>query len=58
LYTSPNINKLINQVGQDGWGMQYACERQEMHTNFWLGNLKGRDCSKDLGIDERIILGS
>jgi hypothetical protein len=27
-----------------------------MHKIFWLGNLKGRDHSKDPGIDRRIIL--
>jgi len=27
-----------------------------MHTKFWLGNPKGRDHSKDLGIDGIIIL--
>jgi hypothetical protein len=25
-------------------------------TRFWLGNLKGRDHSEDLGIDGKIIL--
>jgi hypothetical protein len=29
----------------------------EMHTKFWLENLKGRDHSEDLGIDGRIVLG-
>jgi hypothetical protein len=27
-----------------------------MHTKFWSENLKGRDHSEDLGVDERIIL--
>jgi hypothetical protein len=27
-----------------------------MHTDFWLNNLKGRDHSEDLGVDEKIIL--
>jgi len=26
-----------------------------MYVTFWLVNLKGRDYSDDLGIDERII---
>jgi hypothetical protein len=26
-----------------------------MHTTFWLENVKGRDHSEDLDIDERII---
>jgi hypothetical protein len=25
-------------------------------TKFWLENLKSRDCSEDLGIDQRIML--
>jgi hypothetical protein len=29
-----------------------------MLTKFWLESLKGRDHSKDLGIDERKILKS
>jgi hypothetical protein len=29
-------------------------ERQ-MHTKFWMMNLKGRDHLEDLGIDRRII---
>jgi hypothetical protein len=27
-----------------------------MHTVFWFENLKGRDHSQNLGIDENIIL--
>jgi hypothetical protein len=27
-----------------------------MYTKVWSGNLKGRDHSEDLGVDERIIL--
>jgi hypothetical protein len=26
-----------------------------MHKMFWVGNLKGRDHSQDLGVDGRII---
>jgi len=26
-------------------------EMREMHTKFWLENLKGRDNSEDLGVD-------
>jgi hypothetical protein len=36
-----------------------ACSRREkhdMHTKFWLENLKGRDDSDDLAVDGRIIL--
>jgi hypothetical protein len=27
-----------------------------MHTTFWSANLKGRDCSEDVGVDRKIIL--
>jgi len=28
----------------------------EVHTGFWLGNLRERDHLEDLGVDGRIIL--
>jgi len=31
----------------------HVAHLQEMHTEFWLENLKGRDHSYDLGINER-----
>jgi len=27
-----------------------------MYTVFWFENLKGRDCSEDLGVDGKMIL--
>jgi hypothetical protein len=27
-----------------------------MYTNFWFGNLKGKDHSEDLSVDERTVL--
>jgi len=30
--------------------------RDEMHTKFWLENMKGRDHMEDLGIDGNLIL--
>jgi hypothetical protein len=30
--------------------------RRELHTDFWLGNVKERDHLKDLGVVARIIL--
>jgi hypothetical protein len=27
-----------------------------MHSRFWSENLKGRDHSEDLGVDEKIIV--
>jgi hypothetical protein len=34
----------------------YAWKRGEMHTKLWVENVKGRDNSEDLGIDETVIL--
>jgi hypothetical protein len=36
--------------------MQHAWTRQEMHTKFFLENLKVRDHLEDLRVDEGIIL--
>jgi hypothetical protein len=36
--------------------MQNAWERIEIHTQFWSGNLKGRDHTEDLGVEGKIIL--
>jgi hypothetical protein len=39
--------------------MGRACSthgRDEMHTKFWLENMKGRDHMEDLGIDGNLIL--
>jgi len=32
-------------------GMWHKCRRREMHTEFWLWNLKQRDHSENVGID-------
>jgi hypothetical protein len=42
--------------GRDGRGMYYTRERREMHTIFWLGNLRRRVHLENLGIDGKIIL--
>jgi hypothetical protein len=34
--------RLSNWGGWDGWGMWHAWESCEMHTAFWLENLKER----------------
>jgi len=50
------ITYLFHQI-KDEFGR--ACgmhERCEMHTKFWLENLKGRAHSEDLSIDGRTIL--
>ena len=35
--------------------MLHVCWRREMHTWFWLGNLKERNHLEDLGIDGSTI---
>jgi hypothetical protein len=39
-----------------GQGMLLAWERREMHTVFWLENLRETDHLEDLGVDGNIIL--
>jgi hypothetical protein len=36
--------------------MWHKWEGGEVHTGFWLGNLRERDHWKDLGVDRMIIL--
>jgi len=36
--------------------MKHARKRREMHTKFWLENLKGIDPLEDLGVDGKVIL--
>jgi hypothetical protein len=39
------------------WSGQVArMGKMKMHTVFWSENLKGRDHSEDLGVDERLII--
>jgi hypothetical protein len=54
LYASPNIARMITSRRM----RRCACRMdwKEMHTVFWLENLKRRDHSEELGIDGRIIL--
>jgi hypothetical protein len=40
-----------------GWAARVACTGwKRKHTMFWFENLKGRENSKNLGVDERIML--
>jgi len=34
-----------------------ACERKEIHTGFWCGNIKEREHLNDLGVDGTMIQG-
>jgi hypothetical protein len=56
LYASPNIIKVMKLRRMRWEGIQGTRERLQMHTNFLLVNLKGRDHAEGLGVDGRIIL--
>jgi hypothetical protein len=45
-----------NKGRWDGWVMYHTSVRGEMHTKFWLGNLKGRYHLVDIGGDGNILL--
>jgi len=56
LYASPNIITVI-KLRRMKWARHVACMgKLEMHTIFWLENLRGRDHSEHLSADGRIIL--
>jgi len=42
LYSSPNIIRMIKSREWNGWAMQHAWKRQEMHTKFWWTTWKKR----------------
>jgi hypothetical protein len=37
-----------------GWA-EHVAFRGEMHTKFWLENLKGRDHLEELGMDRKLM---
>ena len=39
-----------------GGGMWHVMETGEVHTGFWLGDLRERGHLEDLGVEERILL--
>ena len=59
LYSSPNIIRLIKSRRMEWVGQEAYVAAGEVHTLFWLGNLKKRDHvegkKEDLAIDGRII---
>jgi hypothetical protein len=55
-YASPNIVRAIKPRRMRWTGHVTRRERFEMHTVFWLQNLKRGDHLEDLGIDGKIIL--
>jgi hypothetical protein len=54
MYASPNITRVIKLRRMRGVG--HVARIKGMHTKFLLENLKGRDHSKDLGVDGKILL--
>jgi hypothetical protein len=46
----------LNNRRRMRWVEHVVCMGLEMHTKFWLGNLRGRDYLEELGIDRRMIL--
>jgi len=40
---------------RDRWDMLHAWGRRKMHTEFWWGGLKQRDCMVDLILDGKVM---
>jgi hypothetical protein len=56
VYALPDIIRMMKS--RKIWVGNVACMgEKEMHTTFWLENLKGRDHMEDLGIDEKMETG-
>jgi len=55
LYASPNIVRVIKSRTIRWTGTQHAWETREMHTIFWLENLKERIHLEDLGVSGKNI---
>jgi hypothetical protein len=56
LYASPNIIRAIKSRRMRLAGHVAQWERREMHTLFWVVNVKRRDHSENLVVDGRTIL--
>jgi hypothetical protein len=53
LYASPTVIRVIRSRRMRWMG--HVARMGEIRTKFWSENLKGRDHTEDLGIDEKII---
>jgi hypothetical protein len=54
-YLSSLFCALSVQINEEvGTACKHTSERSEIHTEFWLENLKGRYNSEDLGMDDKI----
>jgi hypothetical protein len=56
LYSSPNIIRVIKSRRMRRAGHVARMGKTEVHTGFWLGDLKEGDHLGDLGVDGRIPL--
>ena len=56
LYSSPNIIRAIKSRRMRWVGHVARMRRGDVHTGFWWGDLRERDCLEDSGIERRIIL--
>jgi hypothetical protein len=56
LYSSPNIVRMIKPRRMRWAGHVARMGRGEVHTEWWLRNLRERDHWEDRGVDGRIIL--
>ena len=52
--TPHQISFALSSQERDGWSMHYVWETGDVHTQFWLGDLRERGRLEDLGIDGRI----
>jgi hypothetical protein len=56
LYSSPNIIRVIKSRRMRWAGHVARMGKREVHTGFWLGDLREGDHLGDPGVDGRIIL--
>jgi hypothetical protein len=56
LYSSPNIIRVIKSTRMRWAGHIARRGKREVHTGFWLGDLRAGDHLGDPGVDRRIIL--
>jgi hypothetical protein len=55
-YISSNITRIVKSRKMRWVGHVARLEKREIHTMFWVEDLKGRDYSESLAVDGRAIL--